>query len=188
MLALSSLACIASHVPDNLYIELVACPSVKVTMDNVTIVHEPAVSALLLCGIAAMAGAYRWFINKSFCLRLNRWPWPCLLVVLLADFASPKSSAATNILAVTHITVNNALGRTAPLFILRSSISSRTIAALSPSCWRALHPQIAAATPSEETTPSMLPRKGVRRVSVNEIVVFHKRAVSKTKKVYNLID
>ena len=43
-------------------------------------------------------------------------------------------------MAVTHVTVNNALGRTSPLFVLRALISSRTIAALSPSCWRALHP------------------------------------------------
>jgi len=34
------------------------------------------------------------FINKSFCMRPNRWPW--LLVVLLADFATSKISSATN--------------------------------------------------------------------------------------------
>jgi len=39
-------------------------------------------------------------------MRLNRWPW--LLVVLLAAFATSKTSA--NILAVTHVTVIDATG------------------------------------------------------------------------------
>jgi len=43
-------------------------------------------------------------------MRLNRWPW--LLVVLLAVFATSKTSA--NILAVIHVTVIDATGA-APL-------------------------------------------------------------------------
>jgi hypothetical protein len=50
------------NTPDNLYIELVATPSVKVTFDNVTIVPEPSFAAFILAALGIIAVANRGLI------------------------------------------------------------------------------------------------------------------------------